>query len=278
MPVWDGFAIVPPAHRTNGLAIEGSHLPLLLVAKNVTDCFHFQPLVGTAEGHLARTATMQRSLSSPTARILSAGLILILATSTGCVHTLLATGIYLWQGGNVVPAECEALEGQRVVVICRPPSSHEYRHAGAARNIGKQVSLFLKENVSGIDIVSPTEVDNWIDEQDWDNFKELGRAVKATRIVYIELDHFELYKGSTLYQGNAEVALTVYDVTDHNNELWARKIGQVLFPHNSGIPAADKPVQEFQRQFIEIVSQKVAQHFYRHNPNAAFALDAVANK
>ena len=56
-----------------------------------------------------------------------------LASTTGCLHTLLATGIYIWQGGNVVPAECEDLESERVVVICRPPASHEYRNAGASR-------------------------------------------------------------------------------------------------------------------------------------------------
>ena len=45
-------------------------------------------------------------------------------------------------------------------------------------------------------------------------------------------------------------------------------LGQVLFPRNSGIPAADKPVQQFERQFVEIVSQQIAEHFYKHNPNA----------
>ena len=131
-----------------------------------------------------------------------------LVSATGCLHNILATGIYLWQGGDVVPAECEALEGQRVVVICRPPSSHEYRHAGAAREIGKNVSYLLEENVPKIDVVSPREVDNWIDEQDWDNYKDLGRAVKANRVVYIELDEFDLYKGSTLYQGDADLKIT----------------------------------------------------------------------
>ena len=108
-------------------------------------------------------------------------LALLVATSTGCLHSLLATGIYIWQGGNVIPAECEALEEQRVVVVCRPPSSHEYRHAGAAREIGKRVSAMLEINVPGIDVVSPREVDNWIDEQDWESYADLGRSVKATR-------------------------------------------------------------------------------------------------
>lgn len=202
----------------------------------------------------------------------------VLVSNTGCIHSILATGIYLWQGGDVIPAESEDLNKQRVVVVCRPPSSHEYRHAGAARDIGKNMSALLREKVPGIDVVSPSEVDNWIDEQDWENFKDLGRAVKATRIVYVELDNFDLYKGATLYQGDAEVTMTVYDMTDGGKEIWQRNVGQILFPRNSGIPASDKPVQQFQRQFVGIVSQQLASHFYRHNPNATFALDAVANQ
>lgn len=202
----------------------------------------------------------------------------VVITSSGCLHSLLATGIYIVQGGNVVPADCDALEDERVVVICRPPASHEYRHAGAARNIGMRVSALLEMNVSDIDVVSPREVDNWIDEQDWDNFKDLGRSVKATRVVYIELDTFDLYKGKTLYQGNADVKVSVYDMTDRGRMIWEQNIGQLLFPKNSGIPAQDKPVQEFQRQFVEIVSKRIAVNFYKHNPDATFALDAVANQ
>jgi len=205
-------------------------------------------------------------------------LTVLVVPTAGCLPSLFATGIYLWQGGNVVPAECDALEGQRVVVVCRPPSSHEYRHAGAARTIGKRISKMLEANVEDIDVVSPQEVDNWVDEQDWDNFKDLGRAVKATRVVYIELDDFSLYKGSTLYQGDADVTLSVYDMTDRDRLLWERNVGQILFPRNSGIPAADKSIQVFQRQFVEIVSDQIARFFYEHDPNATFALDAVANK
>ena len=198
--------------------------------------------------------------------------------STGCLHTFLATSIYMWQGGNVVPAECDALEKERVVVLCRPPASHEYRNAGAARAIGARVSAMLEKNVKGIEVVSPKEVDNWVDEQDWENFKDLGRAVKATRIVYIELDDFDLYLDKTLYQGTADVSISVYDMENRDKLLWDRRLGQVLFPKNSGIPAADKPVQAFEQQFIEIVSTQISEHFYKHNPNADYALDAVANQ
>ena len=221
---------------------------------------------------------MDRSFSSRSRTVIGLFTAGLLVTSTGCLHSILATGIYFWQGGNVVPAETKTLDNQRVVVVCRPPATNEYRYAGAARTIGKRVSKLLDENVSGIDVVSPAEVDNWIDEQDWDNFKDLGRALKATRVVYIELDSYDLYKGSTLYQGNAQVNVMVYDMTNRGEEVWERNIGQILFPHNSGIPSADKPVSQFQSQFIDVVSGHIARHFYRHNPNATFALDAVANQ
>ena len=199
------------------------------------------------------------------------------AASTGCISMLMATGIYMWNGGNTVPAECDALEKSRVVVLCRPPASHEFRNAGAARAIGTGVSELLEQHVKGIEVVSPKEVDNWVDEQDWENFKDLGRSVEADRVVYIELDDFDLYKGKTLYQGRAEIAVSVYDMKDRERVVFKRRLGQVLFPRNSGIPASDKPVQQFERQFVGIIAQQIAEHFYKHTANADYALDSVAN-
>ena len=207
--------------------------------------------------------------------LLLAGMLLV--TATGC-PALMATGIYLWEGGNLVPAECDALKNERVVVMCRPPSSHEYRHAGASRDVSKRVSQLLVENVKGIDVVNPREVDNWVDESDWGDFRELAEAVHADLVVHIELDDFELYKGKTLYQGQADVTVSVYDMRDKSKLVWERTLGEVLYPVNSGIPAQDKPVQQFEREFVEIVAEQVAMNFYRHDPHSAFAKDALANR
>lgn len=200
-----------------------------------------------------------------------------LAASTGCA-SMLATGMYVLQGGNVVPAECEGLKGERVVVMCKPPSSHEYRHAGASRAIAARTSEMLAKNVKKIDVVNPREVDNWIDESDWGDFRELAQAVHADKVVYIEIENFELYKGKTLYQGNANMHLTVYDMKQRGKELWSKNIGEVLYPTNSGIPAQDKPVQQFEREFVEIIADRVATNFFKHDPNESFALDAMANR
>jgi hypothetical protein len=202
----------------------------------------------------------------------------LLLPASGC-HSVLATGIYLWQGGNTAPAQCDALRDQHVVVVCRPPSSQEYSYAGASRAVAKRVSEQLAKNVKGIDVVNPREVDNWIDnESDWGDFRELARAVRADKVVQIELNDFDLYKGKTLYQGRALVTITVYDMTDNGKLIWEHDVGEMLYPINSGIPAQDKPVQQFEREFIGIIAQKVAENFYAHDPNASFAIDAMANR
>ncbi|WP_425397608.1 hypothetical protein [Aeoliella sp.] len=220
-----------------------------------------------------RSPSLRRTLHRATAVLA----LLSLIPSTGC-HQLLATGIYVFQGGNVVPAQCDQLEGQRVVVVCRPPSSSEYSHAGASRMLARNVTQLLRENVPKVEMVESREVDKWMDESDWDNFEELGRAVKAERMLVIDLAHFDLFKGKTLYQGNADVSLTLYDVEDKNKVLWERALGEVLFPQNSAIPIQDKAPKQFEREYIGILARRIAVYFYKHDPNADFALDALANR
>ena len=201
----------------------------------------------------------------------------VLISASGC-PALMATGIYIWEGGNMVPADCDALKGHRVVVLCKPPASNEYRHAGASRNISKLVSERLVKHIKDIDVVNPREVDKWVDESDWGDFRELAQAVHADTVVHIELENFDLYKGKTLYQGRADVTVSVYDVKNKNRLVWDRHLGELLYPTNSGIPAQDKPVQQFEREFVEIVAERVAMNFYRHDPNESFAMDAMSNR
>src|SRR4029079_985171 len=132
---------------------------------------------------------------------------------------------------------------------CKPPASNEYRNAGASRAIAKQVSELLVKKVKNIDVVNPREVDKWIDESDWGDFRELAQAVHADMVVHVELEAFDLYKGKTLYQGQAEAKVTVYDVKNHSKIVWDHALGEILSPVNSGIPAQDKPVQQFEREF-----------------------------
>lgn len=222
-----------------------------------------------------RTPALSRPLFARLSLMLA---LCALIPSTGCLHMLLATGIYLWQGGNVVPAECTALEEKRVVVVCRPPASSDFSNAGASRQLNRSISMLLKQNVKKIDMVDPREVDTWLDESHTGDYIDLGRAVKADIVLVVDMEQFDLYKGKTLYQGNAIVSLLVHDMQAGGELIWDRQMGQVAFPHNAPIPAADKPQAQFQREFIGVLANRIAVHFYKHDPSMNFASDALANR
>lgn len=202
----------------------------------------------------------------------------LLIPCTGCLHLLLATGIYMWEGGNLAPAEFEGLEDQRVVVLCRPPASHEFRQAGAARQLASRVTDLLEMNVPGIEMVSQRKVDDWIDENDAREYLELGRAVNADLVLRIELGHFELFNGPTMYQGNSDVTLSVHDVADNGRRVWDKPMGEVLFPVHAGVAVQEKSEAAFQRDYVAVVASKIARNFHKHDPHADFAIDALATK
>ncbi|MEO0530331.1 MAG: hypothetical protein AAF266_07095 [Planctomycetota bacterium] len=199
--------------------------------------------------------------------------------STGCHPGLLiATGVYLWEGGNFAPAECEALNDQKVVVFCRQPAAQEFRHAGASRQIAEKVSNLLEINLTGAEIVPQRKVDEWIDTNDSDDFEELGKAVKADLVVYIDMAHFDLFAGATVYQGNSDVTVSVYDMNDRGRLVWDKEMGEILYPVHAPIARQGKSVKTFQREYVNVMADKIARNFYPHDPNADFAIDALANR
>ncbi|MEO1497760.1 MAG: hypothetical protein AAFV43_11480 [Planctomycetota bacterium] len=202
----------------------------------------------------------------------------LMVPCTGCLHLLVATGIYLWEGGNLAPAEYEGLEEKRVVVLCRPPASHEFRQAGAARQLASRVTDLLEMNVPGCDTVSQRKVDDWIDENDAREYLELGRAVNADLVLRIELGHFELFNGPTMYQGDADVTISVHDVADNGRRVWDKPMGEVLFPVHSGVAVQEKSEATFQQEYVAVVASQIARHFHKHDPHADFAIDALATR
>lgn len=205
--------------------------------------------------------------------------VVVSASSVGCHPGLLiATGVYLWEGGNFAPAECEALNEKKVVVFCRQPAAQEFRHAGASRQIAGEVSKLLEINLTGAEIVPQRKVDEWIDENDSDDFEELGKAVKADLVVYIDMAHFDLFAGATVYQGSTEVSVAVHDMNDKGRLIWEEQMGEILYPVHAPIARQGKSVSTFQREYVNVLGDKIARNFYPHDPNADFALDALANR
>ncbi|MEN1678918.1 MAG: hypothetical protein AAGJ46_04955, partial [Planctomycetota bacterium] len=151
-------------------------------------------------------------------------------------------------------------------------------HAGPTPPLATRDTSRRGLNVVDLAGADPRAVHQWLDENDSDDYEALAEAVNADMVLRIELDSFDLYNGMTLYQGNADVTLAVYDMENGGRMLWDQPLGELRFPVHSGIPAQDKPVRQFQREFVDVLAGNIARHFYRHDPNADFAIDALANK
>jgi len=210
-------------------------------------------------------------------RAFAALIVAILLPTTGCGR-LLATAIYAWNGGNFVDAEFEGLESKRVVVVCRPPTSLGFRYPHADRQLARRVGNLLTLNVDDIEIVNHRDVDNWADEGDGEDFRDLAKAVEADMVVHIDLIDFDLNKGPTLYQGRAEVEISVYDMANDDAPVWEKSLGEFVFPAVGGLPTADKSSKQFRKQYLEVLSDRIARNFYRYDPSFDFALDSTAHR
>jgi hypothetical protein len=204
----------------------------------------------------------------------TATLLLLLAAvlpAAGCVGAM--TTVMYFLGANDIKAEYGGLRQKRVAVACRPVVDLEYRNSGVANDIARQLSQELGKNVSRIEMVDYRKVEQWTDENSWDDYLEVGRAVGADMVVGIDLEQFTIYQGQTLYQGKANYRIEVYDCA--SGELAYQKTpDQALWPPNSPIPASHKQEAQFRREFVWKLADQIARHFYDHDRYEHFAEDA----
>lgn len=191
----------------------------------------------------------------------------------GCVSAL-ATAAYLIRGTDA-PADFAGLKGKRVAVVCRPLVGLAYRDSGVAKDLGQQVSALLKKNVSKIQLIDQDKVAEWVDEHTWDDFTEVGKALHADLVVGIDLEHFSIYEGQTVYQGKATIDLKVYDCKT-GEVVFKRHLPREVYPPNHLVPASDVQEPDFRREYVAVLAEHIARHFYPHDPHGDMLLDAAA--
>jgi hypothetical protein len=205
------------------------------------------------------------------------GLLMLLATvaaAAGCTSAL-ATVLWVFQGPNI-PAEFDGLRGKRVVVVCRPLTSSVYANPGVAKDISGQVGLLLQQHVRHLELVDQRKVAEWMDENTWDDYPEVGQALEAEMVLGIDLEDFSIYQGQTLYQGKANFAIRVYDCQT-GALLFEKSPPQAVYPPNRGVATQDVQTSDFRREFVRFLSDQIARHFYPHDPGEYFAMDTIAS-
>ncbi len=200
-------------------------------------------------------------------------LLALTAAAGGCASAL-ATVMWVVKGPDL-PAEYDGLRGKRVVVVCRPLSSSLYANPGVAKDVSRQVSVLLKQHVSKIEVVDQRKVAEWIDTNTWDEYTQIGEALEADLVLGIDLEHFSIYQSQTLYQGKANFAVKVYDCTT-GEVVFEKQPPQTIYPPNHVVSTHDRQESDFRREFVKILSDQIARHFYAHDPRAYWAADAAA--
>jgi ABC-type uncharacterized transport system auxiliary subunit len=194
----------------------------------------------------------------------------------GC-QSALVTAMYLFKG-NVVDPEFAGLKGKKVAVVCRPMVALQYRNSSVARDLAQQITTLLEQNVPKIHVVDQRKVNKWIDENTWEEYREVGKALKADMVVGIDLESFSIYQGQTLYQGKANAFVAVYDCEKNGKKVFEKTLPQSVYPPNSSVPTSEWLEGDFRRKFVGVLADQIARHFYEHDPYPDMAQDSDALK
>jgi len=203
-------------------------------------------------------------------------LVAILLPAAGCVSGL-ATALYLL-GADKTEAEFPGLKHKKVALVCRSMTSLQYRDARVAKDLALAVGKLMTINEKKITVIDQQKVEKWADENTWDEYTEIGKAVGAQMVIGIDLEHFDIYEGQTLYQGKANVSINVYDCEHGDKLVFEKNLPQVVWPPNSCVPTSDKQPSQFRREFLHVLADRIGRHFYSFDPRLDYAQDAVAGR
>jgi hypothetical protein len=202
-----------------------------------------------------------------------AALFLGVLSAVGC-HSVAFTAMYLFKGLDEDP-DFAGLKGKRVAVVCRTPET--FSGASVSRELAKRVSLLLGEKVPKIKMIEQQEVANWMDKNTWEEYSEIGKALKADLVVAIEMEQFSDLVGQTLLQGKANVTVLVYDCHKGGKEVFQKHLPPVVYPRSMPVPLAERGTEEtFRHEFIMVLADRIGRLFYAHDPHADIGEDAVA--
>lgn len=202
----------------------------------------------------------------------SLAVVALLVPFTGCMQVLL-TGAFLFKGMET-PAEFEELAGSKTAVVCRPLVELQYSSSDAADQVAREVGVLLRERVKKISLINSQKIEQWVDEHEWENFAEVGKATKADFVVGIELEEFSLYQGQTIFQGRARVHLTVHDMKKSGDVVYEKSLPSIVYPPSAGVPTSDWTEEQFRRQFTHVVADQIGRSFYAWDHRDDAAMDS----
>ena len=183
------------------------------------------------------------------------GLILLSLVAAGGCQSVLFTAMYIFQG-TTDPAAFDGLNKKKVVVVCRQASGMEFSDPNVTKDLDKLATVRLAKNGRKIEVIDPSKVERRQDENSWDEFLTVGRAMKAEMVVGIDLEEFGIRQGQTVLQGRATATVKVVDCKT-GKEVFSKPITPLLYPPNHVVSVTEWSEAEFRRKFEERAGRAV---------------------
>jgi hypothetical protein len=198
---------------------------------------------------------------------------IVLLSQAGCLG--MAANLMNVVKGHTVKAEFEGLEGQRVAVVTLTDSS-QYSDDASARILSRRVSEILLKEVKGVELVREDEVQQWRDRNGWDaiEFIDIGKGVKADKVVAIEMTDLRLRDGATLYRGRAAVTTTVYDVKSGKTEF-RKHLDEFTYPETAGQYTSETTEARFRTLYLSVLAARISRWFHSYDYSDTVAMDAT---
>ncbi len=207
--------------------------------------------------------------------IVIGGLLVMTAMNLGCVG-FPAQIMNVINGGHKIKAEFPDLEDKRVAVVSVSNSSSCGPNT-VCTMLSRSVSAILEDEVKNIEMIHQDVVADWVDTNGWDqmDYREIGEGVDAEMVLAIELDGFRLHEGRTLYRGQADVTITVYDMTDGGKVAFRQELLEFSFPRNGARHTTEISEARFRRLFVTVLARDVAKYFHDYLYEDDFGIDAI---
>lgn len=206
-------------------------------------------------------------------QVLLIGYLLVTITcSIGCIGAM-SQLLYVIKG-HQVPAKFDGMEEKRVAVVCVSDAS-AYGPDTLTYTVSQAVSMKLAASVKEITVVSPHEIEQWVDAHGWDetNFVEVGKGVNADLVLAIEIGSYSIHEGATMYKGRSDITATVFDVQNGGQVAYVHGPHHFAFPEN-GRPAIQTSDRQFEAVYLAKLTQHITRQFYEHDHLETIAEDA----
>jgi hypothetical protein len=197
----------------------------------------------------------------------------LLAVGAGC--NAVATAWWVIKDGKTALAEYKGLNNKTVAVVVRGPRAGMFKQSqNMPYQLTRQINRLLKENLGKkTQIVSAERIEKVTDNQEWDDFVEVGKQVNADQVVAVEFEEFSQRFSATTFGGSASLSISVFDVEKDGEEVYGPKsIRDLKFPPTTeNMPSGNMSASQFTELFVRHLADHVARNFYDYDPRADFA-------